>query len=91
MSINFSLSRERMLKEVEQCVALNRLDNLMSFCNSCSLDYECRPIPECRKCRVWQAIRRVSVRKVAEAAKIALLNHGDGSGPEGQQWKVAAG
>jgi hypothetical protein len=92
MSINFSLNRERMFKEVAQCVALNRLDSLMSFCNSCSLNYEGHPFPECMKCKVWQGIRTVSTRKVTGVTRRATMDHleGFGSMPE-RKVKLAAG
>ncbi len=35
MSVHFSRLREQMLKEIDRCVSLCRLDKLLSFCNSC--------------------------------------------------------
>jgi hypothetical protein len=64
MSVNFCPDRERMFKEVEQCIILDRLENLISFCNSCSLkDFNGRPVPECRECKIQRGIKTVSKKK----------------------------
>jgi hypothetical protein len=61
MGVNFYLSRERMFKEVDQCIALNKLETLMSFCNSCHFKIlEDMPVPECHKCKVQRGIKTLS-------------------------------
>jgi hypothetical protein len=61
MSVVFYPNRDQMSKEVELCVKLNRLETLLSFCNSCMFKiFEFRFIRLCRACNVHHAITRVS-------------------------------
>jgi hypothetical protein len=70
MSVNFYLDRKQMFKEVEQCILLDRLDTLMSFCNSCSFKVvKNNRIPECNDCRVQRGIK--AVRKKKEEQKLS--------------------
>ncbi|HEY6012147.1 MAG TPA: hypothetical protein VIX18_11825 [Nitrospirota bacterium] len=51
-----------MIKEIEQCVALGKLDVLQCFCNSCAHKFlgESVLVTQCLKCRVQQGITRIS-------------------------------
>lgn len=60
MSINFLPLREQMIKEIERCISLSRLDTLLSFCNSCMYKlYESAITPECRACHVRQGATKI--------------------------------
>jgi hypothetical protein len=64
MGIHFCLNRERMFKEVAQCIALGRLGTLMSFCNSCSFKLvEDGPVPECHNCKIQRGIKTLLNRE----------------------------
>jgi hypothetical protein len=72
MGVNFYLDRERMLEEVERCVALDRLDNLLSFCNSCSFKaFKASRLPECLNCKVQRGINALQRRKTNGVAQVA--------------------
>ena len=63
MAVNFRPNSDEMIKEIEQCIVLGKLDVLQCFCNSCVhkvLGCEGTPVSECLKCRVRQGIRRIS-------------------------------
>lgn len=64
MAVNFFPNREQMIKEIEQCVVLGKLDVLQCFCNSCvykALGCESALMTQCLKCRVQQGITRISI------------------------------
>jgi len=66
MSINFYPFREQLAKEVEQCIALGKLDTLLSFCNSCVFKmFEKRIEPECQTCMIKHGIARAIQEKKA--------------------------
>ena len=78
MSVNFYLNREQMSKEVEQCIALNRLETLMSFCNSCVLKiFENRLIPECHECKVGRGIKTVSKKRKVRNVESVEVEDGE--------------
>ena len=62
MAVNFCPNREQMLKEIEQCVVLGKLDVLQCFCNSCVYKIlgESALLTQCVKCRVQQGITKIS-------------------------------
>jgi hypothetical protein len=68
MSVNFCPDRKRMFKEAEQCIILNRLDSLMSFCNSClfKLSRKIR-FSECHDCKIKRGIK--TLQRKNEGAK----------------------
>ncbi|HUJ18956.1 MAG TPA: hypothetical protein VL197_13310 [Nitrospirota bacterium] len=60
MSINFFPLREQMLKEIERCISLAKLDTLTSFCNSCLFKlYESAVALECHTCQVHQRAKNI--------------------------------
>lgn len=60
MGINFFPLREQMLKEIERCISLSKLDTLLSFCNSCIYKlYESAITPECRSCHMHQGATKI--------------------------------
>lgn len=64
MSVNFNLSREQMSKEIDQCIALNRMDTLLSLCNSCvSSMLERRFEYECQNCKIRFGINKILSKK----------------------------
>jgi hypothetical protein len=74
MSVVFYPNRDQMSKEVELCVKLNRLETLLSFCNSCMFKiFEFRFIRLCRACHVHQAIAKVSKKENAHDTDDAEL------------------
>ncbi len=62
MAVNFCPNREQMIKEIEQCVVLGKLDVLQCFCNSCVYKVlgESALLTQCLKCRVQQGITKIS-------------------------------
>jgi len=64
MAFNFFPNREQMSKEVELCIAIGKLDTLLSICNSCvNKLFDNNSIPECCACKVQQGIIKVSNKK----------------------------
>jgi hypothetical protein len=64
MSVNFNPLRERMSKEIDQCIAIRNMDTLLSFCNSCiSSRLPKRFAYECQNCKVQRAIAELSSKK----------------------------
>lgn len=67
MSINFYPCRIKMSKEIGRCIAMEQLDTLLSFCNSCIYRiFEKAQVNECYTCEVQQAVRELE-RDVHEA------------------------
>jgi hypothetical protein len=66
MAVNFSPNRDQMIKEIEQCVVLGKLEMLQCLCNSCMYKVlgESVLLPQCLKCGVHHGIA-----KIAKAAK----------------------
>jgi hypothetical protein len=61
MNLKFYLLKERMFKEVEDCITQGRLETLLSFCNCCLYKmFEDSPLSECQECRVQQGIAQLS-------------------------------
>lgn len=64
MSIHFTLSRGQISEKIDQCIALNRIDTLLSLCNSCvSSMLERRFEYECHNCKIRYGINKILVRK----------------------------
>jgi hypothetical protein len=76
MGVHFYLNRERMFKEVDQCIALSRLGTLMSFCNSCLFKLvEERPVPECHDCKVQRGIKTLlGKQEIKKDRQVTLLS-----------------
>ncbi len=65
MNINFLPLREQMVKEIERCISLSKLDTLLSFCNSCIYKlYESAITPECRACHVHQGAAKLQKKTI---------------------------
>ena len=59
MRNNFYPSKPQMAREIERCAAANKLETLMSFCNSCVFAIFTKGNdPACRTCMIKQAISR---------------------------------
>ena len=57
MRNNFYPSKAQMSREIEKCVAANKLETLMSFCNSCVFTILTKSNdPACGTCMIKQAI-----------------------------------
>lgn len=53
MNLNFAPKREEMDREIEHCVELNRLDTLISLCNSClNQRDETTTLSSCHTCTI---------------------------------------
>jgi hypothetical protein len=78
MSVNFNISQKNLSKEVNQCIALYKMDTLLSFCNSCTSNILPRRInPECQACKITYGIQTiVSARKRQEREAEDLVGIG---------------
>jgi len=64
MRINFYPSKAQMVREIEKCVSAGKLDNLLSFCNSCVFTVFAKSkTQECRTCTIKQGIDKSIEKK----------------------------
>jgi len=70
MSVNFFPNRERMLKEIERCIASSKLDMLLGLCTCCVYSsYDEGPlVSQCLKCSVQQGIMKISDKRASSGA-----------------------
>ncbi len=70
MSVNFFPNRERMLKEIERCIASSKLDMLLDLCSCCVYNsYDEGPlVSQCLKCSVQQGIMKISDKRTTSDA-----------------------
>jgi effector-binding domain-containing protein len=75
MSVGFFPSRESMYKEIQQWIATNKLEMLMSLCNCCAYKaLEYTGAYRCRSCHVRKGIIELTHEdKRASAKKEELL------------------
>ena len=60
MSLAFFPSKENMMKEVQQWVALRKVDMLQSICNCCTYkQFNYTMSRDCRSCNVQAGIRKL--------------------------------
>lgn len=60
MGLAFFPSRENMMKEIQQWVALRKVEMLQSFCNCCTYkQFDYTMSRDCRSCIVQAGIRKL--------------------------------
>lgn len=60
MSVSFFPSRDSMCKEIQQWIATNKLEMLLSLCNCCTYkELDCTSAHQCRSCNVRKGIIRL--------------------------------
>jgi len=67
MELGFSPSRQNMYKEIQQWIALNKVEMLLGLCNCCSYKvFGCTAEHQCRACHVRNGILRITRREKRE-------------------------
>jgi hypothetical protein len=75
MDVKFYLLKERMVNEVDKCIALGRLDTLIGFCSSCLYKvFEDSPLSECHECKIYQGIKMLSGRGESEVKRSTICS-----------------
>jgi hypothetical protein len=70
MSLAFFPSRDSMMKEIQQWIALRRVEMLHSLCNCCTYkQFDYTLSRDCRSCSVLAGIRKLVHEDKREAAK----------------------
>ena len=72
MGLHFVPSRSLMAREIDQCIALNKLTPLLTLCNSCAVRASSdRFENECRNCKVLEGIVLISKRRQIDEPETA--------------------
>lgn len=74
MGLSFLPNRDKMCKQVEQWVVLEKMDTLLSVCECCVFKtYDFILTQECRTCNVRKGILAIADEKNREARQVAEL------------------
>ncbi len=67
MDLSFFPSRQNMYKEVQQWIALNKLEMLLGLCNCCTYKvFGCMMAHQCRSCHVRSGILKLTQKESRE-------------------------
>ena len=70
MRNNFYPSKPQMTREIERCIAADKVETLMSFCNSCVFTIFTKSNdPACGTCMIKQAISRSKENRASDLRK----------------------
>ncbi len=67
MELSFFPSRQNMYKEIQQWIALNKLEMLLGLCNCCAYKvFGCTTALQCRTCHVRNGIVKLTRQEKRE-------------------------
>ncbi len=74
MGLSFLPNRDNMCKEIEQWIALRKMDTLMSVCSCCMFKaYDFMLPKECNTCTIRRGILKIADEKNREVREVAEL------------------